>query len=384
MLDWLSRLVSIDTTTRNTNLPLIDIVQEWLVKHQVQVRVTRDPKQPKANLFGTLPAKNGSLEGGLILSGHTDVVPVDGQTWKTNPFEAVKIGDKVFGRGTCDMKGFLAVVLSLVPEFKKIELKEPLHFAFSYDEEGGAFGIPYLIEDLKKAGIKPKGCIVGEPTNMQVVVGHKGFCTLHCAFHGHAAHSSLTPEGCNAIEYAAQFISYIRTVADQFAKDGPFDSNFDVSFSTMSTNTIQGGNAVNTVPALCEFIVDFRTLASVKQQAVIDKLEAYARQTVLPRMQKEVPSARIQIEPIARVPSFETTPNTPLEKLAREISGDCDIHKAAFATEAGLFEEAKIPTILCGPGRVEEAHRADEYVSIDQLQKCEAFLRKIVQKFCCL
>ncbi|MBX3709581.1 MAG: acetylornithine deacetylase [Gammaproteobacteria bacterium] len=376
--DWLSRLIRFDTTSRNSNVEIIDFIQEWFVEHKAVIRLTRDPHQPKANLFATLPAQDGSLDGGVIFSGHTDVVPVDGQQWDTNPFEAVQVEDKIYGRGACDMKGFLAVVLSLVPAFHKLKLSKPVHFAFSYDEEVGCTGAPLMIDDLLHTGIKPSACIVGEPTEMHPVIAHKGIQVFRCTVRGCAAHSSLTIKGCNAIEYAAKLIGYIRHLADELRQTGPFDHHFDVPFTSVSTNMIQGGIANNVVPEQCEFIFEFRHLPSMKPHNIIDKITHYVQQELLPQMQKEQVNAGIEVKNIAVVPSFESSEDGVIDQLIRIMNGDKAIHKVAYATEAGLFQRAQIPTIVCGPGSIEQAHRPNEFVSILQLKKCEALLRKVI------
>lgn len=367
-VEWLSRLISFDTTSRNSNLELINAVQSWFGHHNIETRLTYNSDKTKANLFATLPDANGNKQGGIILSGHTDVVPVDGQVWNTNPFEAVQVDGKIYGRGACDMKGFLAVMLALVPELQKSKLPRPVHFAFSYDEEVGCIGARLLIEDMQKAGIKPHMCIVGEPTDMNKVVAHKGIQVFRCRVHGRAAHSSLTTQGCNSIEYAAKLIGYIRSLADEFRKTGPFDEYFDVPFTSITTNMINGGIARNIIPADCEFFFEFRHLAQVKPQNIIDKINTYVRDELLPQMQSENSDAAIEIENIGAVPAFETS--TVVGK---------DIRKVAYATEAGLFQQAQVPTIVCGPGNIEQAHRENEFVTVEQLGKCEEFLREVCE-----
>ncbi len=379
--EWLSRLIAFDTTSRNSNLPLIDDVKNWFSHHHIHTRLTHDKTLQKANLFATMPARDGNTQGGIILSGHTDVVPVDGQAWETDPFEAQYIEDKIYGRGASDMKGFIAVVLALLPEFNKLSLREPIHFAFSYDEEVGCLGAPLLIADFQEIGIKPNACIVGEPTEMHPVVAHKGIHSFRCRIHGLAAHSSLTPQGCNAIEYAAQFINYLRDVADEWREKGPFDSHFDVPFTSMSTNMIHGGIANNIIPAECEFNFEFRHLPQVEPHHIIHKITTYAEQELLPRMQREHAVTQIDIDAMGAVPSFESSPDAVIYQLARDITRKTDIRKVAYATEAGLFQRANIPTIICGPGSIEQAHRANEFVSLVQLGKCEAFLRRLVQLY---
>lgn len=378
-LEWLSKLVSFDSTSRNSNLDLIAEIQDFFDAEGLKSRLTKDVTGKKANIFATLPAADGSTEGGIVLSGHTDVVPVDGQQWETDPFGAIIKDERVYGRGTSDMKGFIAVTLTLLPEFKKMQLAKPLHFAFSYDEEVGCHGAAVMIADLVKNGIKPEGCIVGEPTELRPVIAHKGIHLFRCRVHGRAAHSSLTHQGCNAIEYAARLICRIRDWADQIKEQGPFDPHYDVPFTTLSTNTIQGGNACNTIPASCEFFFEFRNLPSVDPQQILKPIKAYLNEDLLPRIRQEYPEACLELDAIAGVPAFEAVDAAPLTQLLRQLRQENQSFKVAYATEAGLFQKAGIPTILCGPGNIEQAHRANEYIAIEQLIACEKVLRDLAK-----
>lgn len=243
-LDWLTKLIAFDTTSRNSNLSLIETIANALNDYHIDSILIHDDKGLKANLLASIPDRHGQLHGGLILSAHTDVVPVDGQAWDSNPFQATIKDEKIYGRGACDMKGFIAVVMSLVPQLKALNLDFPIHFAFSYDEEVGCIGAPRLIEKMMKLNYKPKACIVGEPTSMQPVIGHKGIQCYRCQIHGVAAHSSLTPQGCNAIEHAASFIAYLRNMAHQFKLQGHHDASYDVPYTTISTNLIQGESRI--------------------------------------------------------------------------------------------------------------------------------------------
>jgi acetylornithine deacetylase len=375
-LAWLKRLVAFDTTSRNSNLELMAALQEWFSSHHVTSRLIHDANEPKANLFATLPAHDGSIHGGIVLSGHTDVVPVDGQTWDTDPFCVTQKNDLLYGRGTSDMKGFIAVVLSLLPEFKSLKLNKPIHFAFSYDEEIGCKGAISLVNDIRQQGIQPEGCIVGEPTEMKLVVGHKGIHLFRCRIQGRAAHSSLTPQGCNAIEYAAQLICRIREFADQTKQYGPYDECYDVPFSSFSTNMIQGGNAFNTIPASCEFYFEFRNLPSDHPDQILKQIKSYVDDNLLPRMRVEYPEASVEIHSLAAVPGLEASPTASITKLIQDLTQQKNILKVAYATEAGLFQQADIPTVICGPGSIEQAHRANEYISLKQLNECEVFLRE--------
>ncbi len=379
---WLSRLISYDTTSHRSNLSLIHDVEAWLMSNGIESYLTYDESGEKANLIATIPGNKQSEQGGLMLSGHTDVVPVDSQTWKTNPFVATPLEDKIYGRGTCDMKGFLAVMLSLVPEFKNMSLAKPIYLALSYDEEVGCHGAAKFIPELIKKNIKPEACIVGEPTNMDVVSAHKGITVFHCVIQGLAAHSSLTPKGCNAIEYSAKLITYIRALADELKQNGPFDADFDVPFTSISTNKIAGGIANNIVPEHCEFWFECRYLPQMSWQMVYEKIQNYIQKELQPQMQKEFPKASITLQALASVPAFSASDNSPIISSAREALANNKVHKVAYATEAGLFEKANIPTIICGPGSIEQAHKPDEFITLDQLRQCENFLRLIVKKIC--
>ncbi len=378
-LEWLAKLVSFDSTSRNSNLDLIAEIQGCFDAQGLKTRLTQDASGKKANIFATLPAADGSTQGGIVLSGHTDVVPVDGQQWETDPFCATTKGERIYGRGTSDMKGFIAVALALLPEFKNLKLAKPLHFAFSYDEEVGCHGAAVMIADLVQNGIKPDGCIVGEPTELHPVIAHKGIHLFRCRAQGKAAHSSLTAQGCNAIEYAARLICHLRDWADQIKQQGPFDHDYDVPFTTLSTNTIQGGNAYNTIPSFCEFFFEFRNLPTVDPQWILKPIQTYLTQDLLPKMRQEYPEASLEVDAIAGVPAFEAGAQTPLTQLLRQLRRDDKVFKVGYATEAGLFQQAGIPTILCGPGSIEQAHRANEYIAIEQLSLCEAVLRDLAR-----
>ena len=379
---WLQTLVGFDTTSRNSNLNLIEHVRDALQAQGVKVQLIQSPDGAKSNLFATLPAHDGSSQGGIALSGHTDVVPVDGQQWNTDPFALTAIDGKLYGRGTCDMKGFIAAGLALVPEFLAMPLAKPLHFALSYDEEVGCLGAPVMLDQLKLQGQRLDGCIVGEPTSMQPVVAHKGINVWRCTLHGKAAHSSLTPRGSNAIEYAARLICRIRDMADSYQANGPYDQFFDVPYTTMTTNQIHGGIAVNTIPELCEFAYEFRNLPGMDPAGIQAQVEAYVQQELLPRMRREFADARIEFASLAGAPAFDSAETEAINQLVQALTGDREKRKVAYATEAGLFQQAGIPTVVCGPGAIADAHKANEYVEIAQLQRCEDFLRKLAQSLC--
>lgn len=382
-LAWLERLIAIDTTSRNSNLGLIEIVRDALAAQGLKPWLAANAEGNKANLFCTLPAQDGQTQGGIVLSGHTDVVPVDGQDWGSNPFKLTDKGDgRLYGRGSCDMKGFIASSLALVPDALAMPRKKPLHLALSYDEEVGCVGAPLMLAELRQRGIRADGCIVGEPTSMKPVVAHKGGYFFRCKVHGKAAHSSLTPQGCNAIEHAARLICHIRDLADSWRAQGPYDDAFDVPHSTITTNLITGGIAINTVPDLCAFSYDFRHLPGHDAGGIQAEVQRYVDEELLPRMQREYEGARVEIECGAAVPTLNASEQAAITALVRALTKDRGVRKVAYGTEAGQFAQAGIPAVLCGPGSIEQAHKPDEYVEVEQLAQCDRFLRRVAESLC--
>ena len=377
-LPWVKKLVAFDTVSRHPNMALIETVRDTFRAAGIEPTLTHDSSGRWANLFATVPAHDGGTDGGIVLSGHTDVVPVDGQDWHSDPFDAQIREGLLYGRGTCDMKGFIGVALSLLPTMLATPLARPIHFALSFDEEVGCLGAPLLLKELSERGLRPDGCIVGEPTGMRPVIAHKGINLYHCCVRGVAAHSSLTSQGVNAIEYAARLICHIRDLADEMRANGPFDEHYDVPFTTAQTSMITGGNAVNTVPAECSFQFEFRNLPTLDPTGVFSKIERYAEDTLLPRMRRENPAAAIEISRLAAVPGLDASEQAAITQLVRALTDNRDRRKVTYATEAGLFELAGIPAIVCGPGYIEQAHKANEYVSLEQLVACEGFLGKLI------
>ncbi len=379
VLDWVERLVRIDTTSRKSNLGLIETVRDHLAAAGLEPILSYDAKEPKANLFATVPGAGGVTQGGVVLSGHTDVVPVDGQKWDSDPFAPLVKDGKLFGRGACDMKGFIGTAIALLPRMQGKGLEKPIHFALSYDEELGCYGAPVMLADLAKRGIRPEGCVVGEPTGMRVVVANKGINCFRCTVHGHAAHSSLTPTGVNAIEYAARLISRIREIADEMRAGGPYDQAFDVPFTTAQTGLIKGGVAHNVIPAHCEFEFEFRNLPGIDAAAILRRIEDYAHTVLEPEMRRVRAEAGIDIQRLAVSPPLEADEQAEVTRLVRGLLRDRGTTKVAYATEAGLFQDAGIPAVLCGPGHIEQAHKPNEFVALDQLARCEDFLSRLIE-----
>lgn len=370
----LKDLVAFDTTSRHSNLKLVDYVQSYLAGHGVTSRLVMDETGIKANLWATIGPER---DGGIVLSGHTDCVPVDDQIWASDPFTLTERDGRLYGRGACDMKGFLASVLAAVPMLAGRGLARPVHLAFSHDEEIGCVGVRSLLADLVRNGPKPAFCIVGEPTSMQVVTGHKGGRAYRCILNGLAAHSSLAPQGVNAIEHAAELIMFIRKVGEELAV-GPQDADFDVTHSTISTGLISGGSAINIVPNSCTLVFEFRNLAEVDQEAIFKRIEDHAMRSTLPAMVARHPQASIRFEQIYEYPAHAIAGDHPVVTHVKHVVGRNDHSKVAFGAEAGLFlREMGLPTVLCGPGAIAVAHKPDEYVDRPQLALCDAFLARI-------
>jgi acetylornithine deacetylase len=373
-VECVSSLIGFDTVSRNSNLLLIEWAAEKLRAAGASLRFDYNADRSKANLFATF----GEGPGGIVFSGHTDVVPVDGQHWSSDPFRADLREGQLFGRGACDMKGFIGATLAQASLFGRSNLREPVHLALSYDEEAGCLGIPGLLADMRDAGIKPNGCIVGEPTEMRVVAAHKGGRIYRCKLTGCAAHSSLTPKGVNAIEYASRLIARIQDLADEERESGHRIEDFDVPFSTISTNTIAGGNGQNIVPAECEFSFEYRFLPGVDPDRFISTIESYAMERVLPRMKAQSNAAAIEFECIGNIPALDADENKELQRLAGALLGNSRPKKVAYGTEASFFQTAGVPSIVCGPGSINNAHKADEFVSLEQLALCERFIKQVV------
>lgn len=377
-INRLSRLIAFDTTSRHSNLALIHDCADYLESLGLKPWLSHNADQSKANLFATIAAANGSTEGGLILSGHTDVVPTDGQTWQSDPYRADIREGRLYGRGSADMKGFIAAVLAAAPAMVQAELKRPLHIALSYDEEIGCLGAPVMIAELQKRGLTPEHCIVGEPTSMRMVVAHKGIHTFRCAVHGKAAHSSLTPQGVNAIEYAAKLIVFINELAGRLKARYDTDPDYDVPFSTLSVNTIAGGIAGNIVPQLCEFEFDYRNLPHMSPADITAPIEAHIREVLQPQMQAVDAACRIDMRHGENVPAMPEAEAALLHDLITQLVEDSSRLKVAYATEGGQFQQAGIHTVICGPGSITQAHKADEFVELTQLARCDDFLSKLI------
>jgi acetylornithine deacetylase len=378
-MDMIRRLVAFDTTSRNSNLELIGFVSDYLQSLGVSSQLVHDASRTKANLYATLGPTD---RPGIALSGHTDVVPVDGQDWSSDPWTITQRDGRLYGRGTCDMKSFVAVVLACVPEFLRRGLETPIHLALSHDEEIGCIGVRSLIEVLKGLDVKPKACIVGEPTGMKVMVAHKGKKSVRCRVRGFECHSSLAPTGVNAVEYAAEVIAHLRGMAKRIQKDGPFDPAYDVPHTTVHTGIVHGGTALNIVPKDCHFDFEFRHIAEDDPEKLFGEVKRFAEEKLLPEMRANHAESGFSWQELSSIPGLATREDAEIVELAKALSGSNATGKVAFATEAGLFHEIDIPTIICGPGSIDQAHKPDEFVSLDQIALCEAFMRRLMDRVC--
>jgi acetylornithine deacetylase len=370
-LAFARHLVGLNTVSRNSNLELIDVVRDELKRLGVASRLTWNEDRTKANLFATL---GEGKPAGVILSGHTDTVPWDGQDWTLDPLGAVVRDGRLYGRGSADMKGFIGLALGQAERFLASDAPFAVHFAFTYDEETGCFGVKELLADLRDAGIAPLACIVGEPTSMVPAIAHKGVHRWRCCVRGKEAHSSLTPQSVNAIEMAARVIGRLRDLAERLEAEEPRHEGFDVPWSTVSVGQFHGGIADNVVPRDAEFRYEFRDLPTADVGAMQAEVLGYAR-GLEPAMKRVAPAAGFSFEPICEVPSFLGSASDPVTRMAQRLSGEAGTTLVAFGTEAGLFKRAGIPSVVCGPGSIVQAHQPDEYVSLEQLARCERFLQ---------
>jgi acetylornithine deacetylase len=375
----IERLIAFKTVSRDSNLGLIEWVRDYLQGFGAKTRLTHDASGKKANLFATL---GDSKKPGLVLSGHTDVVPVDGQNWDTDPFAATERDGRLYARGSADMKGFIGIILAQAPKFiaalNDNRLEAPLHYALSYDEEVGCLGVRGLIADLEEQGIRPAGCVVGEPTSMQPIIAHKGTHRFRCAVHGREAHSSYVTHGVNAIEYAARLVVFIRQLADRLAQLEQRDYGFTVPYSTLSTGLIQGGIAANVVPRDCVFQFDMRTLPQAKPDALYQEIHRYA-EVLAAEMRGIDASAGIDLQWVSQTVGLAAAESDAIVQWAMQLSRNPTVGKVSYGTEAGLFQKMGVPTVICGPGDIAEAHRPNEFVALDQLAQCETFMDRILE-----
>ena len=375
-LEMMRRLIAFDTTSRNSNLQLIDFVRDYLDGYGIKSLLVHDDSGTKANLFATIGPED---QGGICLSGHTDVVPVDGQDWHSDPWTMLEKDGKLYGRGTADMKGFVAIALAAIPRFAAANLRTPLHLLLSHDEEVGCIGVRKALALMKNWEIKPAGCIVGEPTEMQVTTAHKGKKSVRCHVHGHECHSSLAPQGVNAVEYAAEIVSYLKQIARRMAAEGPFDHDYNVPYTTVHTGVIHGGTALNIVPKDCHFDFEFRHLPVQDPEKLYAEFMAFVEGELLPQMRKVAPETGFGFEPLSTLPGLDTSEDAEITTLAKGLTLANGTTKIAFGTEGGLISNIDIPTVICGPGDISQAHQPNEFVARSQMDACDAFMGKLIR-----
>ena len=372
----LERLIGFPTVSRDSNLDLIVFMRDYLAQHGVKAELFYNAERNKASLFATIGPTD---KPGVAVSGHTDVVPVDGQAWTVDPFKLLERDGRLYGRGTADMKGFIACALAAVPHFTRAVLKQPLHLAFSYDEEIGCLGVRPMLAELAKRTIKPGLCLIGEPTELKPVLGHKGKLAMRCCVKGAACHSAYAPYGVNAIEYAARMIGKLGDIGAQLAKPELHDARFDPPFSTVQTGVIKGGRALNIVPAECEFDFEVRALPDYDAREVVNELQGFASSELLPKMQAVKPDTGIEFKELSAYPGLVTPRDSDAAKLLGWLSGSTDFGTVAYGTEGGLYMQSGIPSIVCGPGSMDQGHKPDEFVTVAQLDGCDAMLRRLAQ-----
>lgn len=373
--DILARLIAFPTVSRDSNLALIAFIRDYLATYGVESELFYNEEKTKASLFATIGPED---QGGIILSGHTDVVPVDGQQWTVPAFALTEQDGKLYGRGTADMKGFIACVLAAVPDLKQSSLRWPVHLAFSYDEEVGCLGVRPMLANLAQRDLAFKMCLIGEPTQLKPVLGHKGKLAMRCQVKGAACHSAYAPYGVNAIEYAAQLIGKLGEIAAEQAQPQYHDSRFDPPFSTIQTGLIQGGRALNIVPEECEFDFEVRALPDFDAKTVAHTLQTYAEQELLPKMRAVQADTHIVLEELSAYPGLVTAKDSEVAALIASLCESEEFGTVAFGTEGGLFHQAGIPTVVCGPGSMDQGHKPDEFVSIEQLARCDQMLQRLI------
>jgi acetylornithine deacetylase len=375
--EMLARLVSYDTTSRNSNLALIGFVRDYLDAHGVPYRVSTDRTGEKANIHAIIGPRQA---GGVALSGHVDTVPVDGQAWSADPFTLRCAENKLYARGSADMKGFVSACLAAVPQMQARGLARPLHLFISYDEEVGCQGAQRLIQDLDESGLKPALCVVGEPSGMKPILAHKGKLNLRVRVRGLPGHSSEPAKGVNAIHAAGEAIAYVAAEARRLAKEGPFEAGFDPPHTTIHVGTIQGGTILNIIPERCEFIMEWRNIPGDDAPRHVERLREYVAANIEPAMHAVNRNTGFEFEVMSTMPGLSLDPNHELTAIVKQLTGSNSTGKVSYGTEGGYYQNTGIPTIICGPGHIAQAHQPDEWIAQDQLDACDAFIRRLADR----
>jgi len=376
-IEMLEKLVSFDTTSSKSNLALIEYVQDVLKDHGVSSTLVPNEEGTKANLWATIGPEQ---EGGVCLSGHTDVVPVDGQPWDTDPFTLTKKGSRYYGRGTCDMKAFPATALALLPEMVAKPLARPIHFAFSYDEEVGCLGAPRMIAEIGQSLPRPSVVIIGEPTDMKVVSAHKGMWFFRTVVTGKEAHSSQTHRGVSAVMIAARLIAKLDEMAKARAAAADPDCKFEPPYSSIHVGMVQGGTAPNIISRHCEFVCDIRNLPDDFPEDIQKEYEAWIAAEILPEMHAIDPTTSVTVTTENAVVGLREDRESEAEQLVRQLMGDNDTNFVPYGTEAGQFQQAGMAAVVCGPGSIDQAHQPNEFVEESQVASCETMLRKLIDR----
>ena len=373
-LALIRRLIAFDTVSERSNLALIEFVAAYLDDLGVACELVHDEGHRKANLYATLGPSDRS---GIALSGHTDVVPVEGQPWESDPFDVLERDGRLYARGTSDMKSFIAVCLALAPEFLEREIAIPLHIVLSYDEEVGCLGVRGLIDVLRHREVKPRAVFVGEPTEMQVVRAHKGKLSHRVHVRGLESHSGMAHLGVNAVEAAAEAIAFLKGMARRIRDEGPFDEALVPPYTTVHTGLVSGGTQLNIVPRHCHFDFEIRHLPDGDARPMFEAFERHVREHIEPEMHRVDPSTGFRCELLAAIPSLNVDEDSEVVQLAKSLTGANATGKVGFGTEGGLFQESGMPAVICGPGSIVVAHRANEYIELNQVALCEAWLRRL-------
>ena len=375
--DILADLISFPTVSPDSNLDMINYIAEYLNGLGARVDLFPDPTGAKANLFATL---GPDIDGGIMLSGHSDVVPVTDQTWSSDPFKMQARDGRLYGRGTCDMKGFIAATLAMAPFYASQNLQKPVHFAFTHDEESGCFGALALVRELKRRQIKPAIAIIGEPTEMRIIEGHKGSCEYTTRFTGLEGHGSAPDLGVNAAEYAVRFVARLMELREHLKNRAPTNSRFEPPWTTLSVGRISGGVAHNVIVGKAEVDWEMRPVQAADLAFVNDNMQQYIHETLIPAMRQVYPAADISTEIIAEICGLDPMPENAARQLVSELTGANSADLVAFGTEAGLFQGLGLAAVVCGPGSIAQAHKPDEYVALDQLSACLEMLTGLGRK----
>lgn len=375
--EMLARLVAFDTTSRNSNLALIDFARGWLDAHGVPYRVSLDPTGTKADIHAILGPRTA---GGIALSGHVDTVPVDGQRWSSDPFTLRQDGGRLYARGACDMKGFVASCLAAIPDFQAMPLRRPLHLFITYDEETDFGGVQRLLADLDESGLRPGLCVVGEPSMMKPILAHKGRLSLNVHVRGRPGHSSDPRKGVNAVHAAGEAIAWIAADARRLAAEGPFAEAFDPPYTTAQVGTVQGGSILNIIPEDARFSLEWRDIPGDDATRHLERLKAFVAGAIEPAMHAVHPDTGFRYEIINLMPRMALDPDHELAAVVKHLTGTNQAGTVSYGTEGGYYQEAGVATLVCGPGDIAQAHQPDEFVAQSELDACDSFIRRLADR----